>query len=91
MTNVAQWERRINGQRIKNALAVKRSQGVKLGRPSVLEPVVSDMILTAHRAGVGWSAIARNLNEGGVPTAHGGARWYPSTVRAVVLAREVAA
>jgi hypothetical protein len=34
-------------------------------------------------------AIADTLNRQGVPTAHGGKRWYPSTVRAV-LARELA-
>jgi hypothetical protein len=35
--------------------------------------------------GEGWTAIARRLNAEGVPTAHGGARWHASTVRAVVL------
>ena len=28
-------------------------------------------------------AIARRLNDEGVPTAQGGKRWYASTVRAV--------
>lgn len=32
------------------------------------------------------SAIARSLNDDRVTTAHGGSRWYPSTVWAVVLA-----
>jgi hypothetical protein len=32
---------------------------------------------------------ARNLNDNAVSTAHGGSRWYPSTVRAVVLANLV--
>ena len=34
MASAAQWERRIIGQRTKDALAAKRAQGVKLGRPS---------------------------------------------------------
>jgi len=46
---------------------------------------------TAHMAGAGWSVIARQLNAEAVPTAHGGAKWYPSTVRAVVLGAEVVA
>jgi hypothetical protein len=48
-------------------------------------------IRAAHKAGEGWSAIARQLNAEGVPTAHGGNKWHPSTVRAVVLSAEVAA
>ena len=39
-----------------------------------------------HRiSGEGWSAIARLLNDTDAATAHGGAKWYPSTVRAVVM------
>jgi len=85
MASAAQWERRIIGQRTRDALAVKRAQGVRLGRPVMLAADVTDRIVTAHRAGAGWSAIARQLNADAVPTAHGGVRWYPSTVRAVVL------
>jgi len=85
MASAAQWERRIIGQRTRDALAVKRSQGVKLGRPQQLPVAVVSRIREAHDAGAGWSAIARQLNEDGVPTAHGGSKWYPSTVRAVVL------
>jgi Resolvase, N terminal domain len=36
MASAAPWERRIIGQRTKDALAVQRSQGVRLGRPVVL-------------------------------------------------------
>ena len=31
------------------------------------------------------SQIARDLNAAGVPTAHGGARWHPGTVRQIAL------
>jgi len=48
-------------------------------------------IRTAHEAGAGWSAVARQLNDEGVPTAHGGTKWYPSTVRAVFMSAGVAA
>jgi len=86
MASAAQWERRIIGQRTKDALAVKRSQGVRLGRPNALPREVVSRIIGAYRAGEGWSAIARSLDKDGVSTAHGGSRWYPSTVRSVVLA-----
>jgi hypothetical protein len=35
--------------------------------------------------------LARQLNDEGIPTAHGGSKWYPSTVRAVVLSAGAAA
>ena len=82
----AELERRLIGQRTKDALAVRRSQGVRLGRPSVLAPAVVREIVDARRGGAGWSNIARDLDSRGVPTAHGGVRWYPATVRAVFLA-----
>lgn len=85
MSSAAQWERKLIGQRTRDALAEKRAQGVKLGRPQALPQTVVQRILTARSAGDGWSAIARRLNAERVPTAHGGAQWHPSTVRAVVL------
>ena len=90
MASAAQWERRIIGQRTRDALAVKRAQGVKLGRPAVLPEAVRTRITEAHRVGRGWTAIARELNDDGIPTAHGGAQWWPSTVRSIVLAEGVA-
>jgi DNA invertase Pin-like site-specific DNA recombinase len=88
MSSAAQWERRLIGQRTKDALAEKRAQGTKLGRPPALPHAVVQRVLEARNAGNGWSAIARQLNTEQVATAHGGTRWYPSTVRAVALANE---
>jgi DNA invertase Pin-like site-specific DNA recombinase len=82
----AELERRLIGERTKAALAVKVAQGVKLGRPRTLPTEVAERIRTAHIAGASWSAIARELTAEGVPTAQGGARWYPATVRYVALA-----
>lgn len=87
MATFAQFERRLIGQRTKDALAVKKSQGVRLGRPPVLEDDVLELILTASDLGTSYAAIARQLNDVGVPTAHGGAAWHPTTVRRIVLAR----
>jgi len=67
---------------------VRRTEGVQLGRPRTLPSAVTERIVAAHERGEGWTAIARGLNTDQVPTAHGGARWYPSTVKAVVLARQ---
>jgi DNA invertase Pin-like site-specific DNA recombinase len=91
MASAAQWERRIIGQRTRDALVIKRAQGVRLGRPKTLATDVVARIRAAHESGAGWSVIARQLNAEAVPTAHGGAKWYPSTVRAVALSAEAAA
>lgn len=86
MSTFAQLERRLIGQRTREALAVKRAQGVRLGRPRTLSEEVVSRILAEHEAGQSWSAIGRGLDADGVPTAQGGARWYPATVRSVAMA-----
>lgn len=82
----AELERKLIGQRTKSALAVLKAQGVKLGRPRTLPAAVAARIRADHAAGESWSAIARALTSEGVPTAQGGLRWYPATVRYVALA-----
>ena len=77
---IAQFERRLIGQRTKDALAVKRAEGVRLGRPQVLPRQVVARIARERAAGRSLQAIADGLNAEGVATAHGGAKWWPSTV-----------
>jgi hypothetical protein len=55
------------------------------GRPTALAPDVVKRIRTERAAGKSLAQIARELNSNGTPTAHGGARWWPSTVRAILL------
>jgi DNA invertase Pin-like site-specific DNA recombinase len=80
----AQFERRLIGQRTRDALAVKRAAGVRLGRPPSLGDDVVGRITAARGAGETLSAISERLNADGVPTARGGACWYPSTIAAVL-------
>jgi DNA invertase Pin-like site-specific DNA recombinase len=80
----AQFERRLIGERTRQGLAVKRSQGVKLGRRPELPESVRRRIRLLHSRGHSLSEIARRLNAGGVATAHGGAQWHASTVKAVL-------
>lgn len=84
MATFAQFERRLIGQRTKDALAVKKRQGVRLGRPRSLDDSLVKRIKRERKAGKSLRAIATDLNDGGVPTAHGGAKWHASTVRAVL-------
>ncbi len=48
-------------------------------------PDLVDRIRCEREAGKSLREIARKLNANATPTAHGGARWWPSTVRAVLL------
>lgn len=84
MATFAQFERRLIGQRTKDALAIKKGQGVRLGRPRLLDQAVVDRIAAQRASGASLRAIADALNEDRVPTAQGGALWYASTVRAVL-------
>jgi DNA invertase Pin-like site-specific DNA recombinase len=84
LATFAQFERRLIGQRTREALAQKKAQGVRLGRPPELPAKVRSRIKRRRRAGKTLAAIAQELNRDNVPTAHGGVKWYPSTVRAVL-------
>ncbi len=72
-------------------MIIHEAAGVRLGRPCVLGQDVVARILDADCCGAGWSAIARDLNADGTPTAHGGTCWHPATVRKVYLANDRAA
>jgi DNA invertase Pin-like site-specific DNA recombinase len=88
MASVAEWEREIIGLRTKDALAIKRREGKQLGRPRMLSDRVSRSIERMRAQGLSLQAIADRLNARGTPTAHGGAKWHASTVRAVLNRRE---
>ena len=84
LATFAQFERRLISQRTKDALAAKRAQGVRLGRPRQLPPTIAERILREHERGRTLTVIAEGLNRDRVPTAQGGRQWWPSTVQAVI-------
>jgi hypothetical protein len=61
-----------------------RPRPVARGRPPVVGADVVRLIRAEHAAGKSLGQIAATLNASGTPTAHGGAQWWPSTVRAVL-------
>jgi DNA invertase Pin-like site-specific DNA recombinase len=81
VASVAHCERRLIGARTREALAVKRAQGVRLGRPRSLSPSLPGRVLALRRSGLALAAIADQLTVEQVPTPTGRSRWHPTTVR----------
>ena len=81
---LAQWERRIIGERTTLALDQVRARGVTLGRPTVHSPEAIAVVTAMRGQGASLRQVARALNDAGVPTAQGGREWYASTVGAVL-------
>ncbi|MDQ3378704.1 MAG: hypothetical protein M3546_00050 [Actinomycetota bacterium] len=53
------------------------------GRPAAVPQEIIDRIRAERDAGKSLAQIARDLNASRTATAHGGERWWPSTVRSV--------
>lgn len=83
LMSVAQWERRVIGQRTKDGLAEAKRNGKRLGRPSRLPEITRGMIQARHRARSTPQHIANYLNEQGIPTVSGG-RWSRTQVSRVI-------
>jgi DNA invertase Pin-like site-specific DNA recombinase len=84
LATFGQFERRLISQRTKEALAVKRASGVRLGRPPTVPQAVVRRIQRLRGGGFSLRAIADELNAAGVPTAQGGKQWYAATVRGIL-------
>lgn len=83
LASASEYERMLVSVRTKNALAQRKAEGVKLGRPRTVPDMVVSRITRERRAGRSLRAIAEDLNNEGVPTAQGGLYWHASTVKAV--------
>jgi Recombinase len=64
-----------------------RAQTAPPGRPTAVADALVRHIQTEHAGGKSLRQIARDLNASHTPTAHGGAQWWPSTVRAILTRR----
>jgi hypothetical protein len=78
---VDELERLFNAHRVR---AVGRPAIAHQGRPPVVPDEIVRRIRRSHSDGASLGQIARDLNATNTPTAHGGARWWPSTVRAIL-------
>jgi Recombinase/Bacterial regulatory protein, Fis family len=67
--------------------AQPRLERATLGRKPAVSPEVVKRIHSERSAGKSLRQIATDLNAAHIPTAHGGARWWPSTVRMILQSR----
>jgi DNA invertase Pin-like site-specific DNA recombinase len=84
MASFAAYERELIRQRTRDALRALKMRGARLGRPTVLPASLGATVAGWRAAGATWASCAQALNEAAVPTAHGGQKWYASTVRSVL-------
>jgi DNA invertase Pin-like site-specific DNA recombinase len=84
MAAVAHWERRAIGDRTRAALAAKKAQGVRLGRPKLVAPEVEARIVAARQAGATLQSIADDLNAEGITTPTGRG-WSAALVRKITV------
>lgn len=79
----AQFERRLIGQRTKEALAAKKARGERIGRPRLATAGVVRRIVLDRNAGLSFGRIARALEAEAVLSPAGRPTWQPSTVRRI--------
>jgi DNA invertase Pin-like site-specific DNA recombinase len=81
LVEISEWERnRVDGRTRAGLDAARRGAA---GAAAVRDdPALSARIAAMRRQGMSLQAIADALNDAGVPTLRGGARWRPSSVQA---------
>lgn len=89
MASFALYERRLIGQRTRDALAAARARGTRLGGPRLVPGALRARIVALRDRGATLQSIADAINAEQVPTVKGGVKWYASTVRGVLRSAEV--
>lgn len=87
LATFSQFERRLIGQRTRDALAELKAQGVELGRPRLLGDDLAERVRSMRSGGMTLQAIADTLNAEGVPTATGQGIWKTGTVHHLISRR----
>ena len=86
LATFAQFERRLISQRTIDALAIKKAQGIHLGRRFSIPEDVFERISIMHSEGANYQRIADRLNHDGVPTSRGGT-WHAGTIFKAIRSR----
>lgn len=82
MISLAQWERRVIGERTKAALVAVKARGTRLGRKGNVDDETLRLIRILRESGKSWQGIADALSAESIPTAQGG-QWHGATVRKI--------
>jgi len=90
VASMAQYERRIIGQRTRDALAARKARGERHGIASVLPTDLIARIVDEHHAGRSYRTIGADLETDGVLTAKGRTTWHASTVKMVLDSQNAA-
>ena len=88
LATFAQFERRLISERTKDALRVKKAQGVRLGRDRAIPREVVERIREDRAHGQTHQEIADHLNQEGLSTAHGN-DFRRTQVRRILLHKDV--
>jgi DNA invertase Pin-like site-specific DNA recombinase len=86
MAAVAQWERRVIGQRTSDALRARQAMGLPVGRPRAVTSDCLDQLVALRESGMPYAAIAKHMNDNGTPTATGKGSWTGYTVARMLTA-----
>ena len=85
LIEVSGWERERLGEQTRKGLQAARQKGRTAGRAAVSDfPELRQRIARMRAEGMTLQAIADQLNEDGVPTVRGGAKWRRSSVQTAV-------
>jgi DNA invertase Pin-like site-specific DNA recombinase len=84
----ARMERRLIGQRTKDAMAARKAQGgVRYGRTSALPVDVQERVEALWLSGESMGQVARLMTAEGIRTSEGSSRWHAATVSTVIRSR----
>jgi DNA invertase Pin-like site-specific DNA recombinase len=82
LADIGGWEHERLSARTRRGLQAARARGSGAGPASVADvPELKERIKHMREQGMTLQAIADSLNEEGVPTLRGGAKWRPSSVQ----------
>lgn len=86
MAAVAEMIREQTGEHTRAVLRDRKARGLPVSRPAAPAPIV-ERVKAMYADGLGFTAIARQLDAEGVPTARGG-NWQASTIQSILGLRK---
>lgn len=84
VASVAEFERQRISERCAEAAKAKKARGQRVGGVGVTPLSTIEQVVGLRSEGRTLAAIANELNDLGVATGRGGAKWYPSSVKALL-------